>query len=106
MKKSSNTSSTLSSSKKRKYSLLLDELYRSADPVCVQAANEIQIQYNTIRQNNRNYILLMNALAEIQYIAYARDKNQDISMEQLENRLQEIINIVDDIRNIVDKVTR
>lgn len=48
----------------------------------------------------------MNALAEIQYIAYARDKNQDISMEQLENRLQEIINIVDDIRNIVDKVTR
>lgn len=103
MKKNSNTSSTLLSSKKHNKGSLLDVLYNSADPACIQAANELQVLHNRITLSNKNFILLINAINEIEYIAYMRDKGKEITVDQLELRLDEIINICEDVKGILDE---
>jgi hypothetical protein len=102
MKKSSNTSSTqLSSRKKTKTKTLLDELYKSADPICIQAGVEIEALWQGIRLSNRNIILLFNALYDIQKVASRRDKKRKVTVDQLDLRLDEIVSICKDVRTIL-----
>lgn len=104
MTKNSNTNSTQSSSRKNiNVKFLLDELYKSADPLCIKAGMEIQSLNYSLKLTNKNLILLINALLEIEYIAHSRDNKRKVTADQLNLRLNEIARICGDVGDILNE---
>lgn len=113
MKKNSNTKSTPSNSQiKHLLDDLIDKLYKSPDPLCIEAADVISSssfvidKYESeIIKYNRAIVLLLDSLSEIIKLSVERDSpKKKLTEVEFKKRFKEIINICADAHFSYERV--